>query len=188
MGYYDRGVTDESGEHYRIDIARYLCRRKGSIKALHCTFSLLPYPLIPYFSHTIEITIEALSFWLEGNSLSDVLNYVCRLGQKEPLDMGVSTLYRLKGAVQEGFEKAMTQGDYKAEVEEGLEDFIERCKDFHCLMEDREFVGPSAISLDYYRRSEGHFLFGRPSQKRIKRDYWQQRKNFFSDTQPRYPP
>jgi hypothetical protein len=180
MGYYDRGVTDESGEDYRIDIARYLCRKKGPIQAHHCTFSLLPHPLIPYFSHTIELTLEAISFWVEGHSISEVQDFLCGFGQKEPLEMGISTLYRLREVVEDAFERTEEDGSF--------EDFIGCCKDFHCLMEGNEFFGPSALSLDYYLRNEGRFLFGRPSQQRIQDNFWRQRKYFSSDTQPRYPP
>lgn len=189
IGYYDRGVVDESGQRYRINIARYLCRRKGPIEALQSSFSLLPYQLIPYLSHTIEITIEAVSFWLEGNSIKDVQDYASSLGLEVDLEIGTSTLYRLKEVVEEAFEKAVIQGDYKAEIEGGLEGFIECCKDFHYQLERREIAGPLAISVDYYHRTAGRFLFGSPSQQRTKTNQWEgQEKKFPPDTQPKYPP
>jgi hypothetical protein len=189
IGYYDRGVVDESGQRYRINIARYLCRRKGPIEPLQSSFSLLPYQLIPYLSHTIEITLETVSFWLEDNSILDVQDYASSLGLEVPLEIGTSTLYRLKELVKEAFDKAVIQGDYKAEVEGGLEGFIECCKGFHYQSESWEIAGPLAICVDYYNRSGGDFLLGSPSQQRIKRELWKgQRENFFSDTQPRYPP
>jgi len=189
IGFYDRGVVDESGQHYRIKVVRYLCRRQGPIEPLQCTFSLLPYQLIPYFSHTIEITVETISFWLEGNSLLDVQDYASSLGLEVHLEIGTSTLYRLKEVVEEAFDKAVIQGDYKAELEGGLEGFIECCKDFHYPLEARQLVGPLAISVDYYHRTAGRFLFGSPSQQRTKTNHWEgQKKNFPPDTQPKYPP
>lgn len=189
IGYYDRGVVDESGEHYRINIARYLCREKGAIKALDRSFSLLPYQLIPYFSHTIETTIETISFWLEGNSLLDVQNYASSLGSEEYLEIGASTLYRLKEVVEEAFDRAVIQGDYKAEEEGGLEGFIECCRDFHYQLEAEQLVGPLAICVDYYHRTAGRFLFGSPSQQSIKTNHWEgPKKKFPPDTHPAYPP
>jgi hypothetical protein len=189
IGYYDRGVTEESGEQYRIKIARYLCHRKGAQNSLHRTFSLLPYQLIPYFSHTIDLSVDIVNFWLEGNSILEVQDYAGILGVEEPLDISSSTLYRLKEIMEEAFDKAVIQGDYEGYLEGGLEGFLKVCKEFDYQLEDRELVGPLAISLDYYYRSGGYFLFGAPSQQRIKITSGErQRKNFFSDTQPRYPP
>jgi len=113
--------------------------------------------------------------------MGEVQGYVGELGQEEFLDMGISTLYRLKEIVEEAFDKAVIQGDYEAEVEGALEGFIEGGKDFHYQLEGEELVGPLAISLDYYYRSGGYFLFGTPSPQRIKMTPWErQRKNFFS--------
>jgi hypothetical protein len=130
--------------------------------------------------------VEAVSFWLEGNTILAVLDYVSTLGMKTPVMIEVSSLYRLKEVVKEAFDKATIQGDYQDEVEGGFEGFIQSCKAFNYHLEGRELSGPLAISVDFYHRSTGHFLFGTPSQLRIKMPPMM--KNYFSDTQSGYPP
>jgi hypothetical protein len=95
----------------------------------------------------------------------------------------------LKGVVEKAFDKVVMQGEYDIEAEEALEGFIDACKGFHSQLEGRDLVGPLAIFIDYYCRSGGCFLFGTSSQERLKVAFLRRkRKNFFSDTQPRYPP
>lgn len=187
IGYYDRGVIDVSGNDYRIDNARYLCNRKGPKNPIQRTFSLLPHQLIPYLPYTVELTFKIISFWLEGHSIYEVLEYASSLGVEESLQLSASTLYVLKGVVGKAFDKVVMQGEYDIEAQEALEGFIDACKGFHSQLKGTDLVGPLAISIDYYCRSGGCFLFGTPSQGRIKITL-SKRKNFFSDTQPRYPP
>jgi hypothetical protein len=187
IGYYDRGVMDVSGNDFRIDNARYLCNRKGPKNPIHRTFSLLPHQLIPYLPYTVELTFKVISFWLEGHSIYDVLEYASSLGVDEPLELSTSTLYVLKAVVEKAFDKVVMQGEYEIEAEEALEGFIDVCKGFHRRLNGRDSVGPLAISIDYYCRSGGCFLFGTPSQGMVKISL-SRRIIFFSDTQPRYPP
>jgi hypothetical protein len=124
---------------------------------------------------------------LEGHSLYEALEYASSLGVEEPLELSVSTLYVLKGVVEKAFDKVVMQGEYDLEAEEALEGFIDACKGFHCRLKGGDLDGPLAISIDYYCRSGGYFLFGTPSQGRVKITP-SKRINFFLDTQPRYPP
>ncbi|MBW1854056.1 MAG: hypothetical protein JRJ00_05150 [Deltaproteobacteria bacterium] len=113
--------------------------------------------------------------------------YASSLGVEESLELSASTLYVLKGVVEKAFDKVVMQGEYDIEAQEALEGFIDACKGFHSQLKGRDFVGPLAISIDYYCRSGGCFLFGTPSQGRVKITL-SKRINFFLDTQPRYPP
>jgi len=186
MGYYDRSVKDESGYDYRIDNARYLCNRKGSKNPIHRTFSLLPHQLIPYLPYTVELTFKVIRFWLEGHSIYDVLEYASKLGVEDSLELSASTLNVLKGVLEKAFDNVVMQGEYDIEAEEALKGFIDACKGFHSQLKGKDLVGPLAISIDYYCRSGGLFLFGTPSQGEIKITL--KRIFFFLDTQPRYPP
>ncbi len=187
MGYYDRGVIDASGYDDRLDIVRYLCNRKGPKNPIHHTFSLLPHQLIPYLPYTVELTFKVICFWLEGHSIYNVLEYASKLGVEDSLELSTSTLAVLKGVLEKAFDKVVMQGEYDIEAQEALEGFIDACKGFHSQLKGRDVVGPLAISIDYYCRSGGCFLFGTPSQGRVKITL-SKRIFFFSDTQPRYPP
>lgn len=187
IGYYDRGVMDVSGYGYRVDNARYLCNRKGPKNPIHRTFSLLPHPLIPYLPYTVELTFKVIRFWLEGHSIYNVLEYASKLGVEDSLELSASTLDVLKGVLEKAFDKVVMQGEYDIDAEEALEGFIDACNGFHSQLKGRDVVGPLAISIDYYCRSGGLFLFGTPSQGEMKIAL-SNRIFFFLDTQPRYPP
>jgi hypothetical protein len=135
----------------------------------------------------VELTFKVISFWLEGHSIYEALEYASSLGVEESLELSASTLYVLKGVVEKAFDKVVMQGEYDIEAEEALEGFIDACKGFHSQLKGRDLVGPLAISIDYYCRSGGCFLFGTPSQGRVKITL-SKRIDFFLDTQPRYPP
>lgn len=124
---------------------------------------------------------------MAGHSIYEVLDYASSLGVEEPLELSISTLYLLKGVVEDAFDKVVMQGDYEIEAEDALEGFIDICQGFHYKLKGRDLFGPLAISIDYYCRRVCHFLFGTPSQDRIK-IIQSKRRRFFSDTQPRYPP
>jgi len=186
IGYYDRGVIDESGYDYRTDIARYLCNRKGPKNPIHLTFSLLPHPLIPYLPYTVDLSFKVIVFWLEGHSIYEVQKYASSLGVEDSLELSASTLSVLKGVFEKAFYKVVIQGDYDLEAEEALEGFIDACKEFNSQLKGIDLDGPLAISIDYYCRSEGCFLFGTPSQGGVKNAL--SKINFFMDTLPRYPP
>ena len=123
---------------------------------------------------------------MEGHSIYEVQEYASGLGVEDSLELSASTLYALKGVVEEAFDKVVMQGEYDVEANEALERFIDACEGFHSQLKGSDFVGPLAISIDYYCRSGGCFLFGTPSQGGIKITL--SKINFFLDTQPRYPP
>jgi hypothetical protein len=61
IGFYYRYIYDkEKKKLFKIPIQRYKCKQKNKkeCKGKHKTFSLLPYPVIPYKKYCIFITLE----------------------------------------------------------------------------------------------------------------------------------
>jgi hypothetical protein len=63
IGFYKRKTVVVDNKIYEnVPIARWLCHQQGTRKSKHKTFSLLPYPLIPYHRHGLNVTVDTVNF------------------------------------------------------------------------------------------------------------------------------
>lgn len=166
--YYTRKVIDIAGVRYEdFPVARFLCRNQK------LTFSLLPYQLIPYRKYSLDLIILILSLSYQ-NSISLVLDHLGEMGLFSITNCYLTEFSKLlKGAL----EKALISGyynelnetiDHKKADKDRLVSFIGFSNGFEFVQGYAVMKGACALSYDFYLRSAGHFLFGRPSQLRYR--------------------
>jgi hypothetical protein len=182
IGYCFRGVIDEKGTDYKaFPIARYRCNRKGTaLTAKHRTFSLLPHQLVPYTKYSIPFIIDALRrVYGEDGSVKGLLDYLAGCERGEYIELSASAFYAFRAFLLTCIDKLVAAGFYR-EVKTALQSpsgaqrikvFLAFAEDFTCGKTDLVIRGPCAPGYDYYEedggyRSNGHFLFGTPSQFR----------------------
>ena len=69
IGFYKRKtVVVDNKICENVPIARWLCHRQGIRKSKHKTFSLLPYPLIPYHRHGLNVNVDTVNFHQQNGS------------------------------------------------------------------------------------------------------------------------
>jgi hypothetical protein len=171
-------VIDEEGILFQdFPIARYLCRRDRK------TFSLLPYQLVPYSRYSIPLIIKALEKkHTEGLSIMQLQDYLAGFkGGMLSISHGEFAWFRrlIIGAVNKirvNKYYPLFQEETKNKTADAdlLIGFIEFAKGFECLKFEPPIRGPCALGYDFYLNGGGyfrdaHFLFGTPSQFRVKR-------------------
>ena len=82
IGFYKRKQVIVDNKIYEnVPIARWLCQRKGYQKSTHKTFSLLPFPLIPYHRHGLNVIVNTVNFHHHnGSSLVQTKDFISSNG------------------------------------------------------------------------------------------------------------
>lgn len=179
IGYYYRKAIDEEGTLFQdFPIARYLCRRDKK------TFSLLPYQLVPYSRYSIALIIKTLEKkYTECLSIIQLQDYLAGFREGSILSISHGEFAWFRRLIIGAVNKIKGSKYYPLFEEETknitadkdlLLRFIEFAKVFECLKFEPPIRGPCALGYDFYLNGGGylrgaHFLFGTPSQFRIKR-------------------
>jgi hypothetical protein len=165
-------------------IARFICRRLNPNvpPGTHRTFSLLPYPLVPYSPYALNTTIALVSA-LSAHADNAYQTSQELASQHENLNPDPTTLGRLKGRLLEAIDKLKrlpekfqqmikpNQGANGSAMET-LADLITLLTSYHSQVL-LEVSGACALSYDWFYVFQAElpymgrdFLVGTPSQKR----------------------
>ena len=170
-------MRTETGELVAdFPIARYRCRRRGAREHLHrhVTFSLLPHLLVPYVRLSLPCLEKVVGRYREvGQDLETfVKGYGCRAVTwlEEGLSLLEQAWRKLKATRRSWPQLEVPAGNARADL---LGRFWTRLVGFVYVPDHRRLRGPAALGLDFYHRGGGfrldaHFLWGTPSQFRLR--------------------
>ena len=179
LGTYDRNAVSSSGTFYEdFSILRFRCHEKGIKNSPHKTFSLLPYELIPYTKYSIDFMfIIANSLYVLGKSKKTTVDDASKLLGSEFIPP-VSMISKIKEYIIKAIDKVIISGYYPdlidylntSDIRVKIKSFLKYLTlEYGCPIR-----GPCKMSYEYYDKNgkyknNGSFLFGTPSQMRIKR-------------------
>ena len=184
IGFYERKLVIVDNRIYEnVPIARWLCQRKGPKRPQHQTFSLLPYPLIPYHRHGLNIIVDTVNFLHhQGASLEQTKRFISGNGVNNDIPLENNQIHDFNKIFSHALLKLTTIAELKQQISQASfwdsSDPIRTMLDFIAGYDSR-FLATQQLhaspaeqlaldflyhfqTADYYDR---HFLFGTPSQK-----------------------
>jgi hypothetical protein len=184
IGFYKRKkVIVDNKIHKKVPIARWLCQRKGSKRPKHQTFSLLPYPLIPYHRHALNIIVDTVNIHHhQGASLEQTKRVISSNGINNDIPLENNQIHDFNKIFSNALLKLTTIAELKQQIIQasqwdssnpigtmlnfiaGYESRLLATQQLHASPAEQlalDFLYHFQIN-DYFDR---HFLFGTPSQK-----------------------
>lgn len=184
IGFYQRKkVIVDNRSYENIPIARWLCQRKGSKRPKHQTFSLLPYPLIPYHRHGLNIIVDTVNFHHhQGASLEQTKRFISGNGINNDIPLENNQIHDFMKIMAQAYIKLTTLAEFKQQISRGSywnsSDPIGTMLnviagyDSRLLATQQPHASPAeqlAVDFLYHFQThdyfDRHFLFGTPSQK-----------------------
>lgn len=184
IGFYERKqVVVDNKIYEHVPIARWLCQRKGSRLAQHKTFSLLPYPLIPYHRHGLNVIVDTVDFHHHhGSSLVQTKDFISSNGVDSDIPLENNQIHDFNNIFSQAWLKLNTNVELKQHINPASDwdssDPIAAMLKFiagyqSCFPTTQQLQASQAeqLALDFlYHFQTGdycqrHFLFGTPSQK-----------------------
>lgn len=181
--YYRKKVIVEYKIYENVPIARWLCQRKGPGKSQHKTFSLLPFPLIPYHRHGLNLIVDTVNFHHHhGASLEQTKSFISSSGVDTDIPLENNHIHDFNNIFSQAWLKLNTNVELKQQINPASDwdssDPIAAMLKFiagyqSCCSTTSQLHASPAEQLaldflyhfqtdDYFQR---HFLFGTPSQK-----------------------
>ena len=186
-GFYTRHAVDPMTGFSVNDfpVMRFLCNRVGyKFKSVHRTFSLLPSELIPFRKLSLEYMMQSVLIRVKRKlslfkSLDAISNELCFLSldiafvhesalldHVDIMTLAANRLWKFSELFSE-FPGFPSDSDNQI-----LLQFLEYCQNYRSAR-DESIRGPPGLAWDYYNLNKNHgrfgaFLFGRPSQKRVR--------------------
>jgi hypothetical protein len=107
IGYYHREkVIIRFKVYNKFPIARYRCNRTGPLCPPHLTFSLLPQPLIPYYSNDVNVAFETVTCQhTTAACLENIKRMVGGKGKNDYLSLENNQIYDFQQLFVQAFEK-----------------------------------------------------------------------------------
>lgn len=94
--------------YFHFPIMRFLCRDKGNLKSKHKTFSLLPYPLVPYQQTGLEVMLETVKHQHAGKSLKQTKDHISQMGVNTDLPLDDKQIHNFWKIFTDAFIKLIT--------------------------------------------------------------------------------
>ena len=166
-----------------MPIARWLCHRQGHQKTLHKTFSLLPFQLLPYHRHGLNVIFDTLSFHQQhGTSFERTKRFISDAGVNDDLSLENNHIHDFMNIFSQALLKLSSVAELKQQISPTSDgdrrDPVNTMLQFITNYESRflatqQLHASNAEKLavdffyhfqtgDYFQR---HFLFGTPSHK-----------------------
>ena len=184
IGFYKRKkVIVDNKIHKKVPIARWLCQQKGPKHPNHQTFSLLPYPLIPYHRHGLNVIVDTVNFHHHrGASFEQTKSYISSNGINNDIPLENNHIHDFMKIMAHAYIKLTTLAKLNQQIRQpsygDSSDPIGTMLNFIAgydsrLLATQQLHASPAEQLaldflyhfqtnDYFDR---HFLFGTPSQK-----------------------
>jgi hypothetical protein len=184
IGFYKRKkVIVDNRIHKKVPIARWLCQRKGSQRPKHQTFSLLPYPLVPYHRHGLNVIVDTVNFHHhQSASLEQTKRFISGRGVNNDIPLENNHIHDFNKIVSHALLKLTTIAEVNQHISRASywdhSDPIGTMLNFIAGYDSRLLVTQQLhasraeqLSLDFLYHFQTndyfdrHFLFGTPSQK-----------------------
>jgi hypothetical protein len=184
IGFYQRKkVIVDNRSYENIPIARWLCQRKGSKRPKHQTFSLLPYPLIPYHRHGLNVIVDTVNFHHhQGASFEQTKGFISSNGVDTDIPLENNQIHAFMKILTHALVKLTTIAELKQQINHtsswDSSDPLATMLKFIAGYQSRFFAtqqlhaSPAeqlAVDFLYHFQTNDygnrHFLFGTPSQK-----------------------
>ncbi len=184
IGFYKRKKVIVDYKIYEdVPIARWLCQRKGPGKPQHKTFSLLPYPLIPYYSHGLNVIFDTVNFHHHnGTTLEQTKGFISENGVDTDIPLENNQIHNFNKIFSQALLKLTTVAELKQQINQAsywdssdpiatMLKFIDGYQSCFSTTQKLQASNAEKLALDflyhfqtddYFHR---HFLFGTPSQK-----------------------
>ena len=183
--YYRKKISIQFITLVNVPIPRWLCRRLGHIKPKHRTFSLLPYALIPYHKHDLNLMLETLNYQSRQvkSTLEKTKIFISEKGIETDISLENNQIYDFTQIFNKAYSKLMTIPELKQSIV-SLKDFdssdpvgtvlsfIENYQSPFSTTTRLQASNIEKLSLDFFHNFQSgdqfdrHFLFGTSSQKR----------------------
>ncbi len=184
IGFYKRKkVIVEYKIYEDVPIARWLCQRKGPGKPQHKTFSLLPYPLIPYHRHGLNIIVDTVNFHHHnGTTLEQTKAFISSNGVDTDIPLENNQIHDFMKIFSQALLKLTTVAELKQQISQAsywdssdpigtMLNFIAGYQTSFSTTQQLHASNAEQLALDflYHFQTDDycyrHFLFGTPSQK-----------------------
>lgn len=184
IGFYKRKKVIVDYKIYAdVPIARWLCQRKGPGKAQHKTFSLLPYQLIPYHRHGLNVIVDTVNFHHHnGTTLEQTKGFISSNGVDTDIPLENNHIHDFNNIFSQALLKLTTVAELNQQISQTsywdssdpIATMLQFINNYESLfLSTRKLQASNAEQLaldflyhfqtdDYFDR---HFLFGTPSQK-----------------------
>ena len=181
--YYRKKVIVEYKIYENVPIARWLCQRKGPGKSQHKTFSLLPFPLIPYHRHGLNLIVDTVNFHHHhGASLEQTKSFISSNGVDTDIPLENNHIHNFNNIFSQALLKLSAIAELKQRISQAsywdssdpigtMLNFIAGYQSCFATTQPLHTSKAEQLALDflyhfqtddYFQR---HFLFGTPSQK-----------------------
>jgi hypothetical protein len=183
IGFYQRKKVIVGNKiHKKVPIARWLCQRKGARRPKHQTFSLLPYPLIPYHRHGLNIIVDTVNFHHQGASFEQTKRFISSNGVNTDIPLENNQIHDFMKILAHALVKLTTIAELKQQISQasdwdssdpiGTMLNVIAGYDSRLLATQQLHASPAEqLALDFLYHFQTHdyfdrqFLFGTPSQK-----------------------
>ena len=184
IGFYIRKILVSNFKtYYDVPIPRWLCRKKGHLKPNHRTFSLLPYHLIPYHRHDLNLALDTVNFKSQlGTTFEQTKSYISDKGIGTVICLENDQIIDFQQIFTTAFSKLMTIPELKQLIVSGTDfdsndpittviSFIESYQSPCLSTEKLKASNVEKLSWDFFFNFQTgcyfdrQFLFGTPSQK-----------------------
>lgn len=184
IGFYERKLVIVDNRIYEnVPIARWLCQQKGLRIPQHQTFSLLPYPLIPYHRHGLNVIVDTVNFHHhQSASLEQTKSYISRNGVNNDIPLENNQIHDFNKIFTQALLKLTTIAELNQQISQTsywdsgdpIAIMLKFINDYESrFLSTQQLHASPAEQLaldflyhfqtnDYFDR---HFLFGTPSQK-----------------------
>jgi len=184
--YYRKKLVFKFKIYNNVPIPRWLCRKKGHLKAKHRTFSLLPSALIPYHSHDLNLISETVKYKQQtpDTSFENVKNYISDKGIETDITLENNQIKDFLKIFANAFAKLMAISELKQRIKQAdyfnssdpistVTGFINSYKSPLLTTANLKASNIEKLAFDFFFSFQSgcffdrHFLFGTPSQKRL---------------------
>lgn len=179
--YYRKQVIIDYETFENVPIARYLCRKKGTQKTEHRTFSLLPHQLIPYRKNGLNLAFETVAYQQKNNArYCQIKSFIGSKGKDDYLSIENKQIDDFQNIFAQAFKKIMKIDDLKQQIKNAdwyksnnhVANMIKFIENYNSpFLKGNKLSQVEILSLDFFsniqtgRYFDRHFLFGANSQK-----------------------
>lgn len=181
--YYRKKVIVKYKIYENVPIARWLCQRKGTGKSQHKTFSLLPFPLIPYHRHGLNLIVATVNFHHHhGASLEQTKSFISSNGVDNDIPLENNHIHDFNNIFSQALLKLSAIAELKQQISQARDwdssdpigtmlQFINSYQSRFLATQQLQASHAEQLALDFLYHFQTndyfdrHFLFGSPSQK-----------------------
>lgn len=160
-----------------------MCQRKGHEKSTHKTFSLLPYPLIPYHRHGLNVMVDTVNFHHHhGFSLAQTKDFISDQGVNSDLPLENNHIHDFMRICAQALLKLSSIAELKDQISQArywdssdpigtMLQFINNYESRYLATQQLHASPAEQLAVDFLYHfqtadyCQRHFLFGTPSQK-----------------------